>query len=63
VNLINFTPLHNAVRNVSLHLPEGYELIVGTRTENINLYYNFIIVTVLGNIHCIKIIILILFKT
>jgi hypothetical protein len=51
VNLINPTTSHNIVRNVSLHLPEGYELIVGTRAENIHLYSNSITVIVSGNVH------------
>jgi len=57
VNLINPTTLHNILRNVSLHLPECYELIAGTRAENIHLYYNLITVTVLENVHSVKIVI------
>jgi len=57
VNLINPTTLHNIMQNVSLHLPEGYELITGTRAENIYLYYSLITITLLGNIHSIKIVI------
>jgi hypothetical protein len=63
VNLINPTTLHDILRNVSLHLPEGYELISGTRAENIHLYYNLITVTVLGNIHSVKIVIHVPLKT
>jgi hypothetical protein len=44
-------------------LPEGYELIAGTQVENINLYYNLITVTVIGNLHCIKIVIHVPLKT
>ena len=50
VNLIKPNTLHNGLQNVSLHLPEGYELITGTRTENIHLYYNFITLTISRNI-------------
>jgi len=57
VNLINPTTLHKILQNVSLRLPEGYELIFGTRAENIHLYYNLIAVTVLGNVHSVKIVI------
>ena len=63
VNLINPTTLHNILRNVSLHLPEGYELITGTRAENIHLHYNLITVTVLGNVHSVKIVIHVPLKT
>ena len=57
MNLINPTTLRSILQNVSLHLPEGYELIAGTRAENIHLYYNLITVTVLGNVHFVKIVI------
>jgi len=63
VNLINPTTLHNILRNVSLQLPEGYELIAGTRAENIHLYYILITVTVLGNVHSVKIVIHVPLKT
>jgi len=63
VNLINPTTLHNILRNVFLHLPGGYELIAGTRAENIHLYYNLIRVTVLGNVHTVKIVIHVPLKT
>ena len=36
VKLINPTTLHNILRNVSLHLTEGYELILGTQMKNIH---------------------------
>lgn len=54
VNFINPTNLHNSLRNASLHLPEGYELIVGTRTENIHLYYELVKVTIVENVHLLN---------
>jgi hypothetical protein len=30
---------NNSLRNVSLHLPENYELSAGSKIENIHLYY------------------------
>jgi len=48
VKLINPTTLHNILRNVSLNLPDGYELIS---------------VTLVGDIHCLKIILNIPLKT
>jgi hypothetical protein len=38
-NLIDPTTLYNILKNVSFHLPENYELIAGTRAENIHFYY------------------------
>jgi hypothetical protein len=50
VNLITPTTLHNILRNVSLHLPENYELIVGARVENAHYYYDLFTVSVIGNV-------------
>jgi len=38
INLINPTTLQGILRNISLHLPEGYPLIVGTKTDKTYLY-------------------------
>jgi len=48
--------LHSVLRNISLCLPENYELIAGTKFENIHLYYELIKVTTVGNAHGIKLI-------
>jgi len=40
IDLRNPTMLHNIWWNVSLNLPENYELVAGTSSENIHLYYN-----------------------
>jgi hypothetical protein len=42
---------------VTLNLPEGYELIFGTKTENIHLYYQIAKVSMIANAHYIKLII------
>jgi len=48
--------LNNILRNVSLCLPENYELIAGTKFDNIHLYYELIKVTTVGIAHSIKLI-------
>ena len=63
VNLINPTALHNILKNISLHLPENYELIAGASMENIHLYYYFITVAAIGDAHSIKIILNVSLKT
>jgi hypothetical protein len=40
-------------RNVSFHLHEGYELIAGTRINNVHLYYELIRVSAVANTICI----------
>ena len=63
VNLLNPPTLHNILRNVSLHLPEGYGLVAGTRAENVHLYYELLKVAVIGDEHCIKLILNVPLKT
>jgi hypothetical protein len=57
VNLINPTTLQNILRNVSLQLPGGFDLIFVTKTENIHLLYEIANVTAVANVHGIKLII------
>jgi len=53
VNHLNATTMYNILRNVSFHLPEGYEFIVGTRAEHVHLYYELVKVAVIGDKHYI----------
>jgi hypothetical protein len=39
IKLVNPVALQNILRNVTLKLPEGYELIAGTSLDTIHLYY------------------------
>jgi len=41
MKLISSCSLQSTLRNITLHMPEGYELIAGTRTEDIYQYYKF----------------------
>jgi len=63
MSLINPTTLQNILRNISMHSPEGYELITGSRTDSIYLYYELTSVALIGNSHGIKIIINVPLKT
>jgi hypothetical protein len=54
--LVDPTTLQYILRNVSFLLPENYELIAGTRKDNIYLYYDLIKVALVGNAHGIKLI-------
>jgi len=46
--------LHDILRNISLWLYENYELVAGTKLDNIHWYYELIQVTVVGSIHGIQ---------
>jgi len=52
--LINPTTLQSISRNVLLQLPEGYEFIVGTKTDKIYLDYELVQVSVIGDVHSMK---------
>ena len=56
IKLISPSSLQSILRNITLHLPEGYELIAGTRTEDIHQYYKLFKVSIVANFHCIKLI-------
>ena len=56
INLFNPITLHNILKNISLHLPENYELTAGKRIENIHLYYELIKVLILGDAHHVKLV-------
>jgi hypothetical protein len=63
VSLLKPAMLHNIVRNVSFHLPEGYELLVGTRTENVYLYYELVNAALIGDANSVKLILNLPLKT
>jgi len=63
IKLVKLTTLQNILRNVTLHLPEGYELIVGTRTENVHIYYELATVSLVANARSIKLIVSVPLKT
>jgi hypothetical protein len=63
VNLLKPSTLCNILRNVSLHLPEGYELVAGPRAENVHLCYELVKVAVIGNALCIILILNVPLKT
>jgi hypothetical protein len=49
IELVNLSVYQNIFRNVSLQLPEGYELVAGTNIHNIHLYYELVKVSVLAS--------------
>ena len=58
MKLFSPSSLRSILRNITLHLPEGNELIAGTRTENIHQYYKLSNKSIDANSTCIKIILL-----
>jgi len=56
MKLISPTSLQSILRNVTLHLPEGYKLIAGIRIEDFHQYYKLSKVSIVANFHCTKLI-------
>ena len=54
IKLVNPIVLQIILRNVTLGLPEGYELIAGNDIENTHLYYDLTAVFIVANTHCIN---------
>jgi len=63
ISLISPITLQGFLRNVSLQLSEGYELIVGTKSDRVYLYYELVQVSVIGNVHSMKLIVNVPMKT
>jgi len=63
LNLIGPTMLREMLKNVTLVLPEGYELIAGLRPNNVYLYYEIIQAIMLADVHSFKLILYVPLKT
>ena len=63
ISLINSFTLHGILKNISLRLPDSCEIIMGTKLENIHLYYDIIKTAIIGDSHHIKIILDVPLKT
>jgi hypothetical protein len=63
ISAVNPRILRDILTNVTVHLPEGYELLAGTRTKNIYMYYDLAEVTVVGDLHRIQLVIHVPLKT
>ena len=57
ISLITPNMLLNILKNVSLQLPDGYELIAGIRAANVHLYYELVKVLTAATAHGIKLIV------
>ena len=57
VKLIDPLTLQNILRNVTLLSPDGFQLMFGTKTENMHQYYQTATVAVVANVHHVKLLI------
>jgi len=63
VNLISPTILQDMLKNVTLVLPESYELIVRLSPNNVYLYYEVIQTAMLADMHSLKLVLDVPIKT
>ena len=63
VSLVTPVTLHRILTDVSLNLPENYELVAGVKIQDIHTYYELIKVALVGNAHGAQLVIQIPLKT
>ena len=63
IKLVNPTVLQSILRNVTLRLPESFDLIAGTNMKNIHSYYDLTAVFIVANTHCNNLLLNILLKS
>jgi len=63
VSLVTPVTLHSILTNIPLNLPENYELVAGTKLQDVHLYYELVKVTLVGNAHGVQLVISVPLKT
>jgi len=63
MNLIPPTVLRNILKNVTSYLPDGYTLCASLQQNNIDVFYEFMDISVLADRYSIKLVMLLPFKT
>jgi len=63
VSLVTPVTLHSILTNISLNLLHNYELVAGTKFQDIHLYYELVKVALVGNAHGVQLVISVPLKT
>jgi hypothetical protein len=63
VAILKPSVLYNVLRNISLLLPENFELVAGIKIENVHMYYELIKASIIGKAHRLNLILEIPLKT
>jgi hypothetical protein len=63
MNLISPTVLKSILKNVTSYFPDGYTLCVSMQQDTINLFYEFLDISVFADHHSIKLVLLLPLKT
>jgi hypothetical protein len=56
VAILKPSVLHEVLKNISLLLPENFELVAGIKIENIHMYYELIKASIIGDVHGLKLV-------
>jgi len=57
VTLVTLITLHSILTNISLNLPDNYELVARTKFQDIHLYYELVKVAFVGNAYDVQLVI------
>jgi hypothetical protein len=63
INFIGQKFLYSILHNISLKLPDQYDMIISPRLEDIHLFYSLIRVGAIGNAHGVKLVMHVPIKT
>jgi hypothetical protein len=63
VSLVPPATLHSILTNISLNLPENYELVAGTKFQDVHTYYELVKVALVGNAHSVQLVLSVPLKT
>jgi hypothetical protein len=63
VNLVTSITLHRILTDISFNLPENYELVAGTKIQDVHVYYELVKVAFVGNAHGVQLVIRVPLKT
>ena len=55
--------MHSTLTKISLNLPDNYELVAGTKLQDVHLYYELVSIALVGNAHGVQLVISVPLKT
>jgi len=62
-SLVTAITLHSILTDISLNLPENYELVAGNKFQDVHVYYELVKVALVGNAHGVQLVMSVPLKT
>jgi len=63
ISLVTPVTLHTILTDISLNLPDNYELVAGTKFQDVHAYYELVKVALIGNAHGVQLVLSVPLKT